>query len=204
VTTLTTSHVSAEVGYEKQGAQTLSTSHVSAEVGYEHCANQVLTVLQVFVEIGYYPRPKIIVPLECNGALEVSTDGSTWTDISGYSCAVEWDGFERHVGEAQPYDDDAPVVAVGKRQPGTMTVRVAYTEGAADVFKTAWDAWQNNSQLQLRYWPGGGDASDQGLYTDTDSRVIAPPRVQGAAHEGDPITVTFSVVTGRLQLATHT
>jgi len=136
--------------------------------------------------------------------VETSTDGSTWTDISGYASSVAVDGFERAQGEAYTFDGDYPIVGTGKMQRGTVTVRIAYTEGESDPFKAAWDAYEGNTQLQVRYWPEGGETGEFGFYTDTDSRIVAPPTVAGEANSADPIMVEFQVVSKRLQRTTAT
>ena len=46
---------------------------------------------------------------QSNFKIEVSTNGSAWTDISGQSNTVETDGGEHQTGEQYTADGDVPV-----------------------------------------------------------------------------------------------
>ena len=49
-----------------------------------------------------------------NGTVEMSTNFSTWTDISGFSNSLVPEGAERATGELATADGDTPVLTTGK------------------------------------------------------------------------------------------
>ena len=63
-----------------------------------------------------------------NAQVEVSTNGSAWTDISGSSNKVEPSGGERQSGEAYTHDGDVAIITGGKREPIELTLSFVYTE----------------------------------------------------------------------------
>ena len=71
-----------------------------------------------------------------NALLQVSADGSTWTDISGSANQVSATEQTRMSGEAYTFEGDYAVVTAGKREPVELAVRVLYTEEAAESFET--------------------------------------------------------------------
>jgi hypothetical protein len=119
-----------------------------------------------------------------------STDNVTYTDVSGYSNSVSLSGFERVVGYGYTADGDIGIQKRGKKQPGTVTVRVVYTEVADKAYDMGKDAYDTSggTDFYIRWSPGGGDAGDLG-FTSTAGTVIGNPYPQGDVESGEPIFV---------------
>jgi hypothetical protein len=129
-----------------------------------------------------------------NCKIEISTNGSTWTDIGGFANEVVWDGGERITGSAHTFDGDKPVQTVGKQEMKTATLKVLYTEGASDPAVVAQTAYDNASALYARWSPKGG-LSGQKMYTTDAGIVKKPVYPQGEAGSGDPIAIEIEIET---------
>ena len=128
------------------------------------------------------------------GYLGISTDGSSWTDISGHFMQVSWSGGSRNSGAAYTADGDTAIIKAGKRTPLTVTASVVYTETASEPFDTAMDQYETagGGDLYLRWSPGGGDSGDLG-YTTTAGIVKEAAYPQGAVETGEPIPCAIVV-----------
>ncbi len=133
--------------------------------------------------------------------VEVSTDGTTWTDISGFATAVELGGGERQTGTAFTFDGDTAIIRGGKREPLEVTVRVVYTEGASDPAETVRAAYENGTDLYIRWSPKGG-ASGDALFTTDAAVVTTPPYPAGEAGSGDPVVIEFTALTPKVTRST--
>lgn len=136
-----------------------------------------------------------------NYKVEVSTDGSSWTDISGNGATVEIDGGEQMIGEQQTAAGNVPVVVPShKTSAVTANVSVLYTETAGEAFKVVWDRYiSTNKTLYFRYSPKGGASGDWRYVAsnNADSAFACPiisclpPDMD--AGSGDPAMAEFSV-----------
>lgn len=122
----------------------------------------------------------------------MSTDGSSWTDISGYSNAVSHSGGERQTGSAYTADGDTAIITRGKRQPITVTVRAVYTEAANQAYDEANDAYEGGTDFYLRWSPKGDDSTEL-RYTTSAGTVKNPVYPQGDASNGDPVMIDLVV-----------
>lgn len=141
------------------------------------------------------------VPNFVEAKVEYSTDGSAWTDISGYCAGVSTEGGDRQTGEGYTFDGDEPIVGVGKKTPTIVEIRVMYTETDEDPFDKAFEAFDASppTQFQIRWWPTEGDAAGEfGYYTAADSRVINRPLPQGTPEDAGPIEITVRVRTSNV------
>ena len=100
--------------------------------------------------------------------IEMSTNGSDWTDISGHAQSVQPDAVSRRIGEKWTFDGEYPIVKVGKRNSIGITCGIIYTEQAADAFEIARAQFESagGGTFYLRWSPGGGDAGDFQYTTD--------------------------------------
>ena len=89
-----------------------------------------------------------------NYQVEWTTNGSTYTDISGYSTSVADSGGDRKTGEAFTYGDDYPVIGAGKRASRTVDVEVLYNEDST-AFLSLYTLQQSGGQFGLRLTPRG-------------------------------------------------
>lgn len=135
-----------------------------------------------------------------NARVEFSTNGSTWTNASGGSNLVEWDGFERENEFTPTFDGDTKILTTGKREGGTVRFRAIYTEGASDITAAAQSAYDNDTPFYLRWSPRGG-TSGQKQYTTLAGRVAKPVYPAGESNAAS-ILVEVEVVTPGVSVAT--
>jgi len=121
-----------------------------------------------------------------------STDGSTWTEVSGAANSVEVSGGERVTGSVPTFTGDTMILKRGKRGTITVTVRGVYSPDADEVYALAKTAYEDGTPLYVRWSPGGGDAGDLG-YTTSSGIVKNAPYPGGDASSGDPILTEVQV-----------
>jgi len=136
-----------------------------------------------------------------NCKLEISTDGTNWTDISGFSNSIDIGGGGRQTGEAYTFDGDKAIIAIGKREPVEVTVSIVYTEGVTDPFETVYTAYESGSTLYVRWSPAGGTSGDF-QYTTDPGVVASCGYPKGEAGSGDPVLVEFTVKTASVTKST--
>ncbi len=91
-----------------------------------------------------------------NATVEVSTDNATWKDISGSANSISPDGGERMTGEAYTLGDtDTALIAVGKKQPISLKLRIIYTEETDEAAYLLDGYYDNKTYVYLRYRPKG-------------------------------------------------
>lgn len=134
----------------------------------------------------------------------VSTDGSSWTDISGMANKVEADSQKRTSGETYTFDGDTAILGWGKLEPLEITVTIVYTEGASDAFKKALTSLQTagGARLQVRWAPKGNTAPNFQFTSGSDSKVSEmPPGPAPDATSGDPVVLEFKIRTASITQA---
>src|SRR5512147_115138 len=96
------------------------------------------------------------------GKVEISTNGSNWTDVSGQTNRLNVPTVERRSGSAYTLDGEWPIVKVGKMQPTEMSIRIIYTEGASDAFETFRAQYEaaGGGTMYFRWSPKGGSGGD--------------------------------------------
>lgn len=129
-----------------------------------------------------------------------STDGSSWTEITGSANSVEVGGGDRAVGTANTFGTTTAIVKYGGKAPIEVTVRGVYSEVANEAFLLAQAAYDADSDVYIRWSPGGGDAGDYG-YTTGAGKIINPPYPAGAADTPDPILFEFTAHVGSVTAA---
>ena len=112
-----------------------------------------------------------------NFKVEVSDDGSTWTDISGANATVSIDGGDIGVGSQHTAAGaEAIVVSNKKRDPLTISVKAIYTETADEPWKLVRDIYESDSpSLYLRFSPAGGATGDLRYTTAVGGTAAAVP-----------------------------
>lgn len=129
-----------------------------------------------------------------NAKIEISTNGSSWTAISGFTNSLQVGGGERAMGEFFTGDADYPIVTSGKRSMIELTVKVVYSEGAGEAFSVVLDAYQNNTNIWLRWSPAGG-TTGQFQFTTGKGWVTAPAFPGGSYDSADAVAIEFGVKT---------
>lgn len=123
--------------------------------------------------------------------VEVSTNGTTWTVISGATASVEVSGGDRQTGEVYTFAGDTALLTVGKREPIEVTVKIVYSEGTSEAFEIVRAAYEAGTALFVRWSPRGG-LSGQARYTSTEGRVTSFGYPAGEVGAG-PILTEFTV-----------
>ena len=133
--------------------------------------------------------------------LEVSTNGTTWTDISGSANSVDPGSAKRATGMANVFDGDLPVVTIGKREPMEVTITALYTETAGEVFEVMRPLFDAHTRVYFRYSPKGTGATGRAVYTTSnDGTTIGAVVIselswpKAEAESADPIAVEFKLL----------
>ncbi len=129
-----------------------------------------------------------------NNAISISTNTTTYTDISSLGNSVKVSAGARGIAEEYFFSSDTAVVQPGKRAPADVEFLIAYTEVATDPFEQyARPAYENHTPIYLRWTPqarntGAGTIS---VFTTDAFYVTDIPYPQGDA-KADKI-ITFSL-----------
>jgi len=120
-----------------------------------------------------------------NMKVEVSTDNSTWTNISGESNSIAISGGEIGSGEAYTAEGNLPLVGIGKVGLTEAKVKVIYVETSGSAWNTFFDAYVNGSDVYMRYSPKGGSTGNL-MFTSGKGFVVSPVYPQGEVSDGNP------------------
>lgn len=107
--------------------------------------------------------------------VEISTDGTTWKDISGVGANVEVAGGEQQIGEQMTATGEYSLVTPGNKiAPYEITIRSVYTEDANEAFTVAYTAFEGaDKQIYARWSPAGGAAGKFQFSTSTTGAAAA-------------------------------
>lgn len=126
-----------------------------------------------------------------NCKVEYSLNGTTWKPLAGTG-TVTVEGGERSVGEDHVFDMDTPELTAGKRASLTVKARYVYTETALDPQEEIVTAYENGSDIFLRYSPLGG-SSGQKQYTTDAGIITSNPYPSADAKSADPVFIEISI-----------
>lgn len=124
--------------------------------------------------------------------VEISSDGSTWTNISGDATSVEPDGGERQTGNFKTFDGDTSGLVRGKRDPLTAKISILYNEGVSSGWAMVQAAYENNTALYARWAPKGATTGNK-RFTTSAGIVKTQPYAGGSADSADPILCEFDL-----------
>lgn len=126
-----------------------------------------------------------------------STNGSSWTEVSGETNQIATSGFARPKTETATFESSTsgPIVMVGSKGSGEVTITSLYRENASALFKVALDAWSNNSDLYFRWTPKGTTTGNY-RFTTGAGRVLVQPLPVGQASSGDILTMDIGITVG--------
>ena len=122
-----------------------------------------------------------------DAVVEVSTDGVTWSNISGTTVSVNITPQTRQSGNARTLEGQFPIVRVGKYEPVEITVNILYTPTSAEAYEllhaqklAAGAAWY------FRYTPGGYNGDYRWYAGDSNgnkaaARIMSFPYVNADA-----------------------
>lgn len=123
--------------------------------------------------------------------VNIGTNGTVWTDISGFSTSVKVGGGKRKTGEKPTFAGDYPIVTVGRREKSEATVSIVYTEGVSDAYAMVEAAYENHTLLYMKWAPKGGQTGER-VYT-ISGYVTNPPYPSGDSDSADPILCEFTI-----------
>ncbi len=90
-----------------------------------------------------------------DSVIEISTDDTTWTDISGTMNSFDPSGGERKAGAKHTFYGDVPVLRAGKPSEVTVKMKIMYTETAGEAATTIEALYLANTAAYLRQRPKG-------------------------------------------------
>jgi hypothetical protein len=122
-----------------------------------------------------------------NVKVEISTDNTNWTNISGEFNSIENSGGEIGTGEVYTAEGDYPLVGIGKIALMESKLKVVYVETSGSAWNAFWDAYKNGTPIYVRYSPKGGNSGNK-LFTSGKGFVTSPIMPAGEVSNGAPVT----------------
>jgi len=147
----------------------------------------------------------------CTMCVQLSTDGTSWTDFSDDLSVLTPPSLARQTGEAYVFGEDVAVTAVGKIQPFEITLRGVYEDSTAtsNAFAFCWAAWTTScgGALAVRWAPAGCATTNQVFSTATatghKSECVGLTPPGGDAGDAGPIMFEVVVRAPELWRATY-
>jgi hypothetical protein len=105
-----------------------------------------------------------------NFAVEISTNGTTWTAVSDATVKIDDVELSRPSGEAYVGgSSDYATVTIGKREPVEITLTFLYSEASGSAANTVFDQFQSATpRLGVRWSPRGLVGSARAYATSND------------------------------------
>lgn len=135
-----------------------------------------------------------------DAVVEVSTNGTTWTDISGSTNKVEVSPQTADSGMAATLEGNYKIVRAGKYNPVELTVTILYTEASATEAYGILHGQKNvaGRPLYLRYTPGGYNGEYRWYTGDSSgnkaaARITEFPYPGANAEDAGPHMVVFKL-----------
>lgn len=98
--------------------------------------------------------------------VEISTNGTTWTNVTSLANSISVDGGERMTEDLFVFGADVAEVLAGPREPLEVTLRVVYTEGTNEAWETIRQQYESGGPLYIRWSPLGGTTGKFQFTTD--------------------------------------
>lgn len=127
-----------------------------------------------------------------NVAIEISTNGSSWTNISGFANAVKVSGGERQTAEFFTADGDTPILTAGKRASIEVAVTAVHTEGGGEPAEVIRAAYEGSTPIYVRWTPKGLSTGNY-QYTTSAGILTTPSYPQGDASTPDVVPLEFTI-----------
>lgn len=118
-----------------------------------------------------------------NCKVELSTNGTSWTDISSDANAVTVSGFELETEGVGVFSQAKKIQTVGGFGLGSVTVRALYAESTTGAWGLAHSAHVNRTPLYVRWSPQGGSTGNYRYTSDAGyvKNPVWPAGEDGAA-----------------------
>jgi hypothetical protein len=133
---------------------------------------------------------------------EVSTNGSSWTNISGQAGTVTPSGGDQLTGTQHTAEGSAPVVVGSNKIEATQAeVRILYTETNGEAFRIVKAAYDGaNKVIYFRYAPKGNTTGNKRYLAANDAGSAFPCPIVNCmpptldAGSGDPAMASFTII----------
>lgn len=131
--------------------------------------------------------------------VELSVDGTTWTNVSGSLNKVEVSPQTIDSGMAATLEGQYKVVRSGKYNPVEAAVKLLYTETAGEAYEIVYSRKNiPGNTLWLRWTPGGYNGDKRFYSADANGnkaagRITEFPYPGADAEAGGPHLVTFKL-----------
>ena len=117
------------------------------------------------------------------GCIELTTNGTDWTDFSDWISVVTPENMGRIAGSAHVLGEVAPIHHVGKQELKTLMIRGIYSEGTttADPFAYVFGQWETacDPPLGARWSPFGCTTDNEVFATATATGRSGGRRILG-------------------------
>lgn len=137
--------------------------------------------------------------------IEVSTNGTAWTRISGSVKSIDEVTQARMHGEAYTAEGVYAIVTAGKYEPIILTINALYTETASEAFDLIRGYWSAQTPVFVRFSPLGVGATNRAVFSASanGTTAAAVPIVNLtfftlAADDANPTACSFQVKTPAL------
>ena len=147
----------------------------------------------------------------CTYCVELSTNGTTWTDFSDYITVVETPSISRARGSLAVFGEDYHITTTGKFEPVEIRIRGAYVDSTATTnpFSYVWAQFTTacGGALAVRFAPAGCATTNQVFSTATatghPSKVVEVMPPSGDAGSADPLVWEAVIYAPQLHKATY-
>jgi hypothetical protein len=140
-----------------------------------------------------------------DAVVEVSVNGTAWTNISGSTNKVEPPEITADIGSVATLEGQYKIVRAGKFNPAEIKVTIVYSENAAtEAFAILYtQANLPGKPIYLRWTPGGSNGEDRFFTADaTDQKAvgrISRLQIPGAdAETPAPTLLSFTIVATKI------
>lgn len=122
-----------------------------------------------------------------------STNGSSYTEISGVANAIDVPPQTRMNGTAYTFEGDTGLITFGKREPLPITVRLVYSEANAayEALATLHET-TGGGTVYIRWAPKGNTGGND-QFTTPATKISSFPYPSADSSSGDPIMIEFVV-----------
>lgn len=135
-----------------------------------------------------------------NAKVELSADGTTWTDVSIDANMVSVDGFDLESEGTPVFGQAKKLQTIGGFDLGTIKVRALYAESTNSAWGLANTAFEGRTAIYVRFSPKGGST---GQYRFTsDPGYVKAPVWSGGETDAKPIMPEITIETPWLTRST--
>lgn len=128
-----------------------------------------------------------------NLKLELSTNGTVWTDASGSANKIEPSGGDRDVSETSTFGGYPPIVSQGPKKSIEVKISALYTEVTGESWEILRAAYEAGTSIYIRYSPKGGTTGNA-QFTSGQGVVKTPVWPSADASDSKPMTFECTTV----------